>query len=229
MAITLTYYDAWNATANQRPRDDGGQQEYANQLAVNKMWRAYDWRGSLVKLPPFWLEPYVQDYGALSIPSDFLGFREVYLAQPSGASPVWSPQLRVVHNLEQTEVPGIPNSIVYREAQQSFRVHPRPGGGVSAPNYLILGTYKKQPPKIARTTDLGTLLPWDDTYFDVFCGAVVWAALLNSGQRDAAVKQDLIFKMLLAEATIEVAREHGEDYIHPGEGLMDSYGYGSRY
>lgn len=222
MASTLSYVDAWNATANQRRRDDGGQQEYANQMAVNKMWRSYDWRGTLAKLPPFWLEPLTQDYSGASVPSDFLGFREVYIVQPSGTSPLWDP-IRPMHNLEQTEVGGLPNTIVYREAQQSFRVHPRPHSGVCAPNYMIVGTYKKQPPKVTRAADFTALMPWDDAYFDVFCGAVVWASLISCGQRDDAMKQDAIFRILLSDATLEASREHGEEYVHPAEGLMDCY------
>lgn len=233
MSSTQTYIDAWDQARFQYRRDtDPAIQERATNLAVNKMWRAYDWRGTVVTLPPFWIVPNQNDYGAtVAVPSDFLGLREVYRVQLNGTSPVYS-EIRVVQNLEQSglDASGISDkwAIAYKEELGVFRLHPRPGGGWAAPNTMISGTYKKLPTKITRAT-LASTLPFDDTYFDVFTASLAWAALVSSGARDDAMKQDMIFQSVLASATAEAGRERGMQYMHPSESLMDSFNGGSIY
>lgn len=221
MASTYTYSDVWNAARMAYSKSvEPSIQQQATNLGIAKVWRAYDWRGSVVDLPPFWLVPLQQDY--TNVPIDFLGLREVYIVQPNGNSPVWSPQLKVIHDLPATEVPGIPDEIGYLDKGGVFRLNFRPSSSCVAPYYMAAGTYKKQPPKITQAL-LMSPLPWDDAYFDVVVSGFVWAALHVSGQRSSEMEQDVVFNGILGQALGEVSRERGDNYIHPAEGVMDAY------
>jgi len=229
MAYTWDYSDVISATAaNYTKSLDQTTLEFAMNNAIKKMWLAYDWRGTVVKLPPFWLVPGEQDYGSptYSIPSDFYGLRETYLVWV-GSSPIpIRSYIPVVENLEKTSLQGAPGTICYRAAAQKFRVHPAPTLGMAAPNYLIDGTYKKRPCRWTRAA-LASRLLWDDEYFDIFVQAYVWAVLRLSGQTKAAMEQDVIFKQALYEGTQSENLELGEPSIHPGEALAinnNSYG-----
>lgn len=231
MAITYTYQDAWQAGQTQwRKGIEPTSFEYATNMAIAKMWNAYDWRGTVQEFNPFWLVPGNQDYGApfWSVPTDFYGIREVYLvAICSNAIPVRYP-LRVVENLEETHVVGLPTTICYRPSVQGFRIHPGAAFGACSPLYLIDGTYKTRPPKITRSLQ-NSLLLWDDVYFETFVQALAWAVLVASGERKTSVEQEAIFYKALAEATYFESREDGEPTVHPGEALVGGYGNGGLF
>ncbi len=234
MAFSFDFNDVISAsTANYTKSLDQTVQEYAMNSAIKKMWLAYDWRGTVVKLPPFWLVPGEQDYGSptYSIPSDFYGLREVYLVWVGGTNIPLRKYLPVVENLEKTHLEGAPQVICYRAAAQKFRVHPGPTLGMSAPNYLIDGTYKKRPCRWTRAA-LASRLLWDDEYFDIFVQAYVWAVLRLSGQTKAAAEQDQVFRQALMEGTQSENLELGEPSIHPSEGIAlnnNSWGSGWGY
>jgi len=64
LASTLRYIDVIQAASQGYSKSiEDTAQTYALNNAVSKMWRAYDWRGTLAELPPFWLVPGQQDYG----------------------------------------------------------------------------------------------------------------------------------------------------------------------
>lgn len=222
MATTYTYNDAWNVTRQQYPSSaEQTAWDYATNIAVEKMWCAYDWRGTTNNLPPFWLVPGTQDYGApfYVVPTDFYGVRECYLVEiGANAIPVRTP-IRTVSNLEATHMVGLPQSICYRPAISGFRVHPAAAYGAACPLYLIDGIYKQRPPKITRSL-ASQLLLWDDVYFNSFCQALAWGALIVSGRRKDALEQEQIFNRVLAQSTATEELELGEPIVHPSEPLI---------
>ncbi len=221
MGFTYSYNDVWNAVAAQYPRAiDQTAVEYATNLAINEMWTTYDWRGTVVQLPPFWLVPACQDYGVplYSVPTDFYGLREVYLVLTYNTSFPIRKKLDIVENLERTHLQDAPQSICYRPSISGFRVHPSPSLSMAAPNYLIEGTYKKRAPKWTSAS-YGSSLLWDDVYFDAFTSACVWAAMKFSGQRQAAMEQYAIFAQDLMRARQDENLELGERVVHPTEAL----------
>lgn len=195
-------------------------QELATNVAISEMWRAYDWRGTVVQLPPFWLVPGQQDYGTPTyvIPDDYFGLREVYLVLLTNTTWPGRKKLDVVENLERTGMQDSPQSICYRPSIAGFRIHPAPTLSMAAPNYLIDGTYKKRPPKWTSANYASQLL-WDDIYFDPFVSACVWASLKLSGQRKPALEQYAIFRQDLERAREDENLELGERVIHPAEAL----------
>lgn len=220
------WQDAWQAgQTSWRKAIEPTAMTYVTNNAISKMWRAYDWRGTVQEFNPFWLVPAEQDYGEpfWSVPTDFYGLREVYLvAIASNAIPVRYP-LRVVSNLEATHVVGLPNTICYRDSAKALRIHPGAAFGASSPLYLVDGTYKTKPPKITQALQTSLML-WDDIYFEVFVQALTWAALQFSGDRKSAIEQEAIFYKELAEATYNSNLEDGEPTVHPGEPLVGGYG-----
>lgn len=224
MANTYTYGDAWDAAQLhfKRTLQDVGW-DYATNNAISKMWRAYDWRGTLQPLAPFWLTPGQQDYGTpfYTIPNDFFGLRETYIVQVGANAIPARNTMRVVSNLEETHMVSFPQVICYRDSIKGFRIHPAAAYGVAAPLYLIDGTYKTRPPKITRNL-ANSLLFWDDVYFENFVDSLTWAMLKISGDRKAAMEQEEIFHRALAEATSVEHLELGEEVIHPTEALVVS-------
>ncbi len=221
MASTFTYNDAWGLAGLQWPRSgDTTGNRYALNMAIERMWLAYDWRGTVVEMPPVWMVAGKQDYGPpfYSVPSDFYGLREVYLVWLVGCGSPHTP-LKVVENLERTSSMGLPKDICYRPSAGALRVHPLPPFGVNSPQYLIDGTYKKQALKIS-SANLSDTLFWDDIYFTAFVQAVAWAGLLCLGKRREAAEQEIVFLNALHLATSSAALEAGDPTIHPQEPLV---------
>ncbi len=231
MASTFTFNDAWQMSRiSHKVGSEAAIWQYATSNAISKMWNAYDWRGTVSPLAPFWLVPAQQDYGApfYSVPANFYGLREVYLVSVANNNvPIRSP-LQVVENLEETSALWLPNAICYRASIRGFRIHPAANYGAASPLYLIDGTYKIRPPKITQSMSATTLL-WDDVYFNTFVQALSWAILSAAGSRKEAVEQDMVFKKTLMEDTGYENRELGDPIIHPTEPLVGptgSYGPG---
>src|SRR5215471_8114262 len=100
MAKTYTVGEAINLVSSQLRRDIEDQQAaYLANIAQNIIWNKYDWRESIAPLPPFYLTPQEQDYGAPAtiIPGDFKGLREAYLVNTS-ASPARREELKIRHD-----------------------------------------------------------------------------------------------------------------------------------
>lgn len=226
MGYSFTYQDAWQAgQLGWRRSVEPSAFEYATNVAISKMWNAYDWRGSVQNFNPFWLVPGEQDYGAplWRVPTDFYGIREVYLVNiGSNTVPIRTP-MRVVENLQETHVLGLPSNVCYRPAIQGFRIFPGAAFGSGCPLYLVDGTYKIRPPKITRNLQTSLLL-FDDVYFETFVQALTWAVLQSSGDRRAASEQLAVFYQTLAESTAWENREDGEPTVAPSEGLVPRYG-----
>lgn len=217
MAATRTYNDVWNAVRLQYSKslEPSAQQEAMN-MGIAKVWRAWDWKGSVSDLPPFWLVPGLQDYN--NVPTDYLGLREAYLIQPNDGVPSFEP-LKTIHNLGTTDREGCPEAIGFLDKSGYFRLDVTAAGGYCAPNFMVGGTYKRQPAKVLLA-NLMTVTPWDDQYFDVVVAGFAWAALLCSGQRQSALEADAVFRTILFEALTEAGREKGPEYPHPAESVM---------
>jgi hypothetical protein len=159
-------------------------------IAYSKIWNAADWRQTLAELPPFYLVPLEQDYGSplVTIPSNFLGFRKVNCVQNLD-DPAFRYPLDVRKNLSEEYYQGQPEFISYEVALSKFRVYPRPSQAIGASDWMIEGTYKKQPTKITPDNMGSTIIPVDDRYFSVYVQALRWAYLDLVGDPKAGAVQ----------------------------------------
>jgi hypothetical protein len=176
MGRTYTFGDAVNVVGpsyNRLKNDDI--MLHAVNLALNEVWSSYDWRESIVDLPPFWLYPGEQDYGrpASVIPSDFSGLRTATLVEVGGL--VRTPLKVIRGDMDATNLHGLPREIGYNKEKTAFRVFPRTPEGTSSTLYLIDGAYKKEATKITPATIQNTLLPWDDADFATYVATLKWA------------------------------------------------------
>lgn len=186
MASTYTYQNALSLIQKAHPRLEEGQFHPAIcNMATNLIWNAFDWRESLVTLPPFYLIPGEQDHyspGVL-IPSDFHGLRQATLIELSPPT-FHERRLLVTKDSEETNVQNIPHAISYEASKNAFRLFPRVPENLVSPRWLVKGTYKKRPTLIQNNT-LSTILPWDDIYINVVVESMIWAAKKLSGSQDA--------------------------------------------
>ena len=193
MGLTYTYADVLNFLQPQIPAvmQDQKAASICN-IGTNLIWNAFDWRETLEILPPFWLSPLVQDYGApvVAIPTDFLGLREAQLTDISNIPPAKYP-MKVVKFLEPTHLKTLPNTISYEPSVNSFRVFPRVPAGYGASRFKIDGVYKKRPTLITATTYTSTVLPFDDLYFQVWLEVIRWAGFSATGDQRAGAAMQL--------------------------------------
>lgn len=234
MANTYTYADALNFIRSQVPSVAEEQKASAMcNIGTNLIWNAFDWRETVAELPPFWLSPNVQDYGApfTAVPADFLGLREAQLVDIFSVPPVKTP-LKVLRFLEDTHVPALPHAISYEPSQSSFRVFPRVPPGIPGGRYKINGIYKKRPTFITSSNYTSTLLPFDDIYFNVWLEVLRWAAYSATGDQRAGEVQigssgryQLSGQLAKAhQAIIEMAENEGmnlgDSTVAPAEPLV---------
>jgi len=187
MSRSYTYADAINFIRPQVPAtaEDQKAATICN-IGTNLIWNAFDWRETLEVLPPFWLSPNTQDYGAplVIVPSDFLGLRTATLTDLSSVPPGKYP-MRVMKFLDQTHLKQLPKDISYEPSVQSFRVFPRTPAGLGAARWKIDGTYKKRPTLVTSANYTATELPFDDLYFQVWLEVLRWAAFSSVGDQRA--------------------------------------------
>lgn len=193
MASTYSYTDALAIVGqNFKGRISDNLAVHAVNMALNYLWNSHDWRPTLAVLPPFWLTPNLQDFGKpfTTIPTDFLGLREVYLVSLQSYNN-WRRTLTVQTNLEVTHIQDYPKLISFHPEINGFRIWPRVPYAMTAPNWLIDGTYKKKPTKLTTDTMNAAILPWDDLYFHVFIAVLQWAFLFVLNDPKAGVIQRL--------------------------------------
>lgn len=200
-------------------------------LATQEVWRKYDWRETLKTLPPFYLIPNQQDYGApfVSVPTDFYGIRQAYYSY-LGQTPTLRRMLKVVKDLQLTTARAIPSSICYNPDTSSFRVFPRVPEGCGAPNYMIDGTYKKLPTAIT-TSNMTSTLPIAPMYFQMWLSGFLWAGKMLMGDPGAGQSQygdgQVSYTGYLANFQLHMDRaaeseglELGDPTIAPSEPLI---------
>lgn len=232
-----TYYiaDAMNLVTRHIPRViEADFAAHLANMAQNVMWMKYDWRETISFLPPFWLLPYEQDYGApyYAVPTDFLGLREAYLVtvQNAANAPLVRKEIRVVKDVRDTFVADFPQVIGYVPATGKIRVFPRVPTNITSSQWLIEGTYKKKPTKILPSGLQNTLIPWDDIYFQVFVAGLKWAALDAAGDpkagevqysdgRAVLTGQLARFHALIDDMAANEGFELGDPAIAPAESL----------
>lgn len=186
MARTFRYSDILSIVSKQFPRIV--EDQYASicsNMATNLIWYAYDWRESLLTLPPFWLIPGEQDYKppATVIPADFGGLRKTFVSHISGGTTVTTP-IKPQQDLQVTHVVGIPQSISYEASIGGFRLFPRTPRSLGSPYWMIQGTYKCKPAVINNST-LETLIPFDDMYLNQMVDVMRWAFMSAAGDQRA--------------------------------------------
>ncbi len=187
MAYTYYYTDALNYISSLVPRSaESDKAAFIANLAINEIWKRYDFRETLKFLPPFYLVPGAQDHSspAVVIPADFLSLRQAYIVRLN-SSPIWRSQLTCMKDLTLTPFVSLPGQICYQPGTASFRVFPRVPVNIGAPNYVVQGEYKKRSPKVAPDTLSSTLLPFDDIYFYNLIEVFKWAAWSAVGDQRA--------------------------------------------
>lgn len=188
MAHTYTYGDVLNmiASSSLRSTEDDKAAHIAN-LALNKIWKRYDWPESVAALPPFSLTPGEQDHGApaVAVPDDFSGLRTATFIQLGGIPAMRTPLKRIVRSLKLTNICGIPEAISYEGWVDGFRLFPRVPQGIASPTWMIDGVYKKNPTKVTSDAIHSTLLPFDDRYLEAWIEVMRWAAWSLQGNPQA--------------------------------------------
>lgn len=196
----------------------------------------YDFRWTTAPLPPFYLVPNAQDYGApaVIIPSDFYGLRWAELIRTDNEPPYRYP-LTIIKDLLPTHARYIPHAICYVPDSQVFRIFPRFIDNCGSPTYLITGVYKKVPPKILTENLATTFLPSDDVYFPLWIEVakyIMWqidsdpragSVTVANGQvsmtGQAAIAHDMIEWCASREGL-----ELGDPAISPAEPLVAGIG-----
>lgn len=206
MAKTQTYGDLITVLSKKISRTT--EDEYAALLCnmtIAEIWKRYDWREAIEVLPPFWLAPRTQDYGApMSIvPTDFEGFRTAQLIQLSG-TPVQITPLETTKFLEKTSAQSFPQSICYNPELNCYRLWPMVPDSWGSPEYLVTGTYKILPPRVTSSTFQGTVLPFDDKYFYPIMETGLWKGYELNG---SPAEEKAMLKALTA--IDEMARDQG--------------------
>lgn len=223
MATTHTLGDVVNYVSALIPRtaEDKWVDAICN-MTQARIWNRFDWRETIAELPPFWLIPDVQDYGApaVDVPADFQGLRKAFLvdAQSYPARP-WI--LKVVRELDLESLRQMPDAIAYDKSARAFRLSRRAPGSFCSPRYMITGTYKREPVKVTKANYATTLLFSDDQYIQVWIDQMraVATGFVGGGNRDA----------LLTEAELSLLRmasneglNLGETPVSPSEGLLST-------
>ena len=89
--MAYTYADAYRAASvgSSRAIEEQEKMIILNE-AQNLISRSADWRWTIGNLTPFWLQPYVQDYGSpiVAIPDDFQRFQKIFLRRLTEPMPV---------------------------------------------------------------------------------------------------------------------------------------------
>lgn len=217
-------------------------------MAQTMIWNGFDWRWTIGSIYPFWLMPYEQEYGPpiVALPSDCARLQRFNLVRvnPSGPTPSRI-ELKVVRELPLNDLLGPPRQVsLIRQTYPSglstdiqgstglrLRFWPRPGGGLSAPNYLIEGTYKKRPPSIDINTYQVSTVSSEDSQVQMWLDAIRAAYAKATGDPSAGdtryTNGQIVYtgKMATAMASIsEEARSEGlnqsDANIAPTEGLI---------
>jgi len=229
MASTYSIADSLSIANRTMPRAiEADHAAYIANIALNEIWHAYDWRVSLATLPPFWLIPLIQDYGApfYAVPLDFYGLRQAYLVQTSSTPLPRRAEMKIIKNIRKEYLRGLPRDIGYVMDTQSFRVYPQIAENIGSTQFLIDGTYKKLAPQVTSTTLQSTKVPFDDTYLVVFVEALRWAAAQVAGSPDKNQKRQDLYLAISDMAAAE-GMELGNQVIAPSEALVggESMGY----
>lgn len=223
MGITYTYFDVLTMVGKTMPKAAEDQfAATACNLATNLIWDQYDWRESLVELPPFYLLPNEQDHflPPITLPTDFMGLREARMARYTEGAIAKIP-MAVVANLELTHIKNIPHSIAYQASRACFRLFPRVPKNVGSPTWFVEGTYKKKPGTPITNATLDTLLPFDDKYIHVMVECVRWALMMLSGNQNAGQAQmngpQMIYSGQLANAMSAIEMMATDQGVNDGD------------
>jgi hypothetical protein len=236
MAQTYSVSDALGLVQPSFPRLIGDAQgAVLADMAQSMLWNHADWRTSISVLKPFYCTPFEQDFGAplVIVPTDFQGLRTANLVQAT-TDPAYRKPLVIHHNLDVSHVLGMPELISYEQEIGKFRLWPRCGDAVAAPNYLIEGTYKHTPAKITPTIVGSVLVPIDDRFFEAYveclryqfakaakdpqAGNLQWN---SSARAFVATGQMAIAMAALDKMATTEALDMGSDSIAPSESLMN--------
>ena len=229
MASTYSVAEALSIANRTMPRAiESDHAAYIANIALNEIWHAYDWRVSLAPLPPFWLIPLIQDYGApfYAVPDDFYGLRQAYLVQTSSTPLPRRMEMKVIKNIRKEYLRGIPRDIGYVMDTRSFRVYPQIAENIGSTQFLIDGVYKKLAPQVTSTTLQSTKVPWDDIYLSVFVEALRWGASQVAGAADRNQRKQELYQAIADMASAE-GMELGNQVVAPSESLVggENVGY----
>jgi hypothetical protein len=185
--------------------------------AQTYVWNRFDWRETIAPLPPFWVMPDTQDYGApaVIVPDDFQGLRKAFMIDVS-TYPENVMTLKVLRELSPTIVRSLSDAISFDKATQTFRLSRRPTGGMTAPQYLVNGTYKILPTKITKTNYPTFPIFTDDQYIGVWEAVMRYVSAPAGPQKEALkVAADAALQEMAANEGLNL----GETPFAPDESL----------
>lgn len=133
------------------------------------VWNRFPFRETIATLPPFWCVPDTQDFGApaVIVPDDFQGLWKAFIVNTS-AWPEDPWNLKVLRELDPTAFRSMPDAISYNKATQSFRLSRRCTESMTAPDFFVMGEYKKLPTKITKSNYQTFVLFSEDQYIGVW-------------------------------------------------------------
>jgi hypothetical protein len=234
----MTWQDVLSIAGRKAPRavvDDYG--AYIANMTLNWVWDKYDWRESMATLPPFYLVPNEQDYGAptVAIPSNFYGLRWCNLVRSDNIPPYRQP-LELIKDLQTTHIRYLPHAICYVPEKQAFRLFPRIPDNIGSPTYFIEGVYKIRPGIIQANALATTPLPFDDIYFQMWVETCKWVifqsendpragAITDSNGQINATGQAAIMMQMVDWVASREGLEMGNPTISPAEPLVSQGPY----
>lgn len=223
MGRTYTWQDGLTIVGGQgfRSATDTGAVMAVND-AQQLIWEAYDWRETMVDLPPFALTQRVQDYGDIvsAVPADFLALRKAYLVDTES----WRrTEIKVRNdNVPETVIEVLPEMVGYIPERAAFRVWNRPPAGIASTQYLIDGRYKKRPVKITAET-LNTLIPWDDRHFRAVRAALQWALTGDAAEQSKMQRYQVALSQIHAMAVSEGLSNNDPTGLSPENSLAPNW------
>lgn len=197
-------------------------------LTINTLWDRYDWRWTLGKFPPFWLQPRYQDFGlpVVVIPSDFAGLRMAELVVLAGSQALETKPVQCIRDIKLTSRSGWTESIGYVPEKNCMRVYPRVPDGMGAPQYMIRGRYKKTATLITPSNYQSTKLPSDsDLSLNMWMKTAKWAQASLSGLPPKILNEMWQEAMIaIADAGRSEGLDIGETQVGPSQSLIPGYG-----
>jgi len=222
-------------------------------MAIQTVWRAYDWHWTLAKLPPFYLIPGKQDYGwpAVTVPSDLAAIRKAYFWDLRISQILPVSEVKVIQNLGLSQIMEYPaRSICYIPAGMSpngsgmFRIFPPSPANYVSPYVMIDGEYKKiwtyqlnstTYTRLQNGHDVSVNFPFGDQYFDFAVEIMKWAFMAVTHHKDRGgvqvqngsesyFGQYAVMKWALAQMMDIESGEQGNPAIAPESDLVSGGG-----
>jgi len=207
---------------------------YILNATQNFIWKKFDWRFTIAKLPSFWLVPYEQDYGRpiVVVPDNMEKLvRAQTVTWNENGVPVIN-KLDPRRELDPNNILGMPQQISFNSSERVLRLWPRPTGGMCAPNNMVQATYKTFPTLLTTANYQTTSVPSSDggnfdSQIQMWVEVLRYIYQTTVGDHQKAQQQFPIAMTALMEEVKNEGTNQGDPQIAPSESLLG--GTGSYY